>query len=65
MYTFTEAMERARASAVFARNDLRGALVGASAMQSLLLLPLIERAALLARDIKAVIDAHTSDAEEK
>lgn len=58
-----EALTQAEHAAEFCRNDLRAALRDADATASLLLLPLIERASFLERDIAALRAAHDSDRE--
>jgi len=62
MLVISESLTKAADSAAFVRNDLREALSGASATESLILLPLIERAATLKRDIEALQAARESDA---
>jgi len=62
MLVISESLTKAADSAAFVRNDLREALSGASATESLILLPLIERAATLKRDIEALQAARDSDA---
>lgn len=53
----TEALTKASHSAGFALGDLRSALAGATAVESLVLLPLIEQAAQLKQRIDALLNA--------
>lgn len=55
----TEALTKASHSAAFALGDLRSALAGATPVESLVLMPLIEQAAKLQRDIEALLTAVT------
>lgn len=52
MDEFDENLTKARDCAQFVANDLRAALMTAGAVEGMVLLPLIERAALLAADIE-------------
>lgn len=55
-------VEQAAQSAGDTRDTLRDALKGATAIEAIVLLVLIEHAALLERDIKAMIAARAADA---
>ncbi len=55
------AMEQALVSAGDVRVALRDTLTGATAVEALVILPLIERAATLARDIEALLAAREAD----
>lgn len=53
----TEALTKASHSAAFALSDLRAALATATPTEALLLLPLIEQAALLQQRTEALLNA--------
>jgi hypothetical protein len=61
----TELLENAEHRASQCRQELRDALLDATALQTLAILPLIERAALLRRDIAALHEAIEDDASEE
>ena len=54
---FHERLEKALHSAEFARDDLRGALAAASAMESLVIMPMIASAATLVTSLQAALAA--------
>jgi phosphoenolpyruvate-protein kinase (PTS system EI component) len=57
----TDAITQAIDSAAVLREQLRDVLAGATATEALILLPLIERAASLLNDVRALREARAND----
>ena len=53
----TESLQKSLHDAEFLRADLLGALAHSSAIEAIILMPLVERAAMLQADIAAFISA--------
>ncbi len=62
---YLEHLEKAAASLEFLRSDLQAANAHGTAMESLLLLPMIRQAAELQQALEALRDAEERDAEEE